>query len=1037
MSQKRCRHYAIRWSTTGGLSAGKHFFRIGFAVRIPIFRGVMSPKRGKFLLFIFLLISVVPGFSQSGQTAASYYIQGEDLLKKDDPEKAYPLLLKAVQLSKQEKDWNTYPKAVNSLALLSGEGDEAAQKEAFGYLFEAIQTLKNAPKDSTMVELYFNIAEFYSNHDEIEKSIQYYVQAKNIRSSLDGEWNSQVARCYHGLGDIYKYYKFDFYQAEKCYDKALLIREKIQFKKPKVLFRNYYSLATTNRSQHDYEKAVSYGEKALEMSKGISPLSEEEAYAMLANIYRDIGETKKAGAYYKNAIRLNKKTNDVANLAWYYQCSAESLASDSLYEDANRDFSMSYSIYTKHKMDNKPLFVNLLIMQLDVYNATGNDVQFDKKLKEIFRKLTALDQLKGRVPYWVYVILGGRQQKKEKYDSALYYYQKALTAAVPAFGTVKAEDNPPEEAIGTTLYIYEALAKKSLALRGKFNTSKDPVFLQKSIKSLRLAEKLLSMERNALDMESAKWKFLDANYDLYENILANLYDGSDLLPKDTIYNLAFRYFEQSKSRSLADALTQTEQSKQISHQDSLFQRHTELKREILNVQADISDALERKQPATEIATLRKKQVTADRNIQVCKMAIEERYPGYFNVRYGYQTPALADVQHIVKERNQVILEYFWGTDWVYGIGISGDEIMFKRIGKPDSIKLAINGVLSHLTKDHAAMDKRVFESFVTHTHGLHNTLLKPFESLTSGKLHIQIIPDGPIGQVPFEILTKKPVLATGDVNYRALEYMIKSYGIGYAYSSSMLIRKSRSVVRKPSLLAVGFTAGQKLRSGDPKLEEIMGAELELEALSKRFGSGKFLVGNEATEANFKTLSPDFDIIHLAIHGRGDIQKNFSSSLYFRSKYDSLDDGELHAYELYGLKLKAMMAVLTACESGLGKGYKGEGMISMASAFTYSGCENILMSLWKVNDQASTRLMDDFYSQLLEGKTIDDALRQAKLDYLDTADELTADPKVWAPLVAYGSLEQVFQKEKSWTYIVAGVCIVVALLLSFRYRKNIF
>ena len=137
--------------------------------------------------------------------------------------------------------------------------------------------------------------------------------------------------------------------------------------------------------------------------------------------------------------------------------------------------------------------------------------------------------------------------------------------------------------------------------------------------------------------------------------------------------------------------------------------------------------------------------------------------------------------------------------------------------------------------------------------------------------------------------------------------------------------------------------------------------------------------------------------------------SFSSSLYFRTKYDSLDDGELHDYELYGLKLNALMAVLSACESGLGRDYKGEGMISMASAFTYSGCANILMSLWKVNDKASTVLMDDFYGQLLEGRTIDDALRQSKLDYLEAADELTSDPKIWAPLVAYGSHERIFQK----------------------------
>ena len=250
----------------------------------------------------------------------------------------------------------------------------------------------------------------------------------------------------------------------------------------------------------------------------------------------------------------------------------------------------------------------------------------------------------------------------------------------------------------------------------------------------------------------------------------------------------------------------------------------------------------------------------------------------------------------------------------------------------------------------------------------------------------------------------------------------------------MLMGKSGRTVRTPSLLAVGFTGGSRLRAPDPGLEEIVGAEEELDALAKRFKQGKFLVGPDATEANFKTLSPEYDIIHLAIHGRGDIKQSSSSSLYFRSKYDSLDDGELHDYELYGLKLNALMAVLSACESGLGRDYKGEGMISMASAFTYSGCSNILMSLWKVNDKASTVLMDDFYGQLVEGKTIDDALRQAKLDYLEKSDELTSDPKIWAPLVAYGSHERIFQKSNK-IVIYGAVALAAALVVIFIARRR--
>jgi hypothetical protein len=130
-----------------------------------------------------------------------------------------------------------------------------------------------------------------------------------------------------------------------------------------------------------------------------------------------------------------------------------------------------------------------------------------------------------------------------------------------------------------------------------------------------------------------------------------------------------------------------------------------------------------------------------------------------------------------------------------------------------------------------------------------------------------------------------------------------------------------------------------------------------------------------------------------------------------------------------------MAVLTACESGLGKGYKGEGMMSMASAFTYSGCQNILMSLWKVNDQASNVLMEDFYAQLLEGTAVDEALRGAKLRYLERSDELSADPKIWAPLVAYGSADQIFRPSFSYRYILFATIALVAVFAIVFLRKR--
>ena len=829
------------------------------------------PLWKKFLIanIVFLLSTSL--FAQSGSSALTLFQEGQTLME-TNPKKAYPIFVESMQLSKKNEDWVTYVNSLNKLAALASKGNGNGD-DVFSWSKEAVEILKQERSDSAFAELHFNVAEFYYDRDEIDLPIYHYEVAKRIWTAINGQWNKRIAQCYHGLGDIYKYSKFDFHEAEKCYEKALLIREKINSRDSSALYQNFYSLAATNRSQHDYEKALSYGSKAISIAEAFDPRLLEETYGMVANIYRDMGESDMAKKYYQTALTLNKKTNNERRKAWFYMCLGETFKNDSMYSEALNHFRISYDIYTKSDVRYKPLLINLIIDMINSYSLNGDDNNFFKMVDEVFNELTNLDKLHSKEAYTVFLLLGDHYNKKGSYDSALVHYQKALIAAVPTFHSLHLEDNPTEDMIGFVYYVYEGLAKKASALKSKFRITKDPSYLKQSLYCLMLAEKLVSKERNTLDLENAKWMFLDANYDLYDEILSSLYEGAGSLTKDTLVSLAFRYFEQSKSRSLSDALSQAEQSKQISSQDSLFRMHTELKRKLFNVQDRINKALEKTEGDKEVAPLREEMVAIDRLIQTCKQSIEEKYPGYFNVKYGYMTPELHDVQQIIQRKRQVLLEYFWGTEWVYALGISEGEVRFERIGNSDSIKAIVNAVLLHFDSEHSSTDQEIFQRFATNAHRLYEILLEPFETLITERERIQIIPDGPLSQVPFEILLREDINAS-KIDYRSLSYMIKAYTIGYAYSSSMLIHNTNRVLRKPNLLAVGFTGGQRLRASEPELDEIAGAEEELELLAKRFAKGKFLVGGEATESNFKSLSPDFDIIHLAIHGKGDIKRIF-------------------------------------------------------------------------------------------------------------------------------------------------------------------
>jgi CHAT domain-containing protein len=983
-------------------------------------------------LLIFLVIASLQlhAFSQGDLSAQELYSSGAALITKK-PDKAFQLLTQAMNASLREDNLDLHIKSVNSIASFNLLNDDR-REIVFSWLKDAFKLLKTSKKNEQLALLHFNIAEYYNRITiEIDTPIFHYQEAKKIWTNLKGEWSAEVSQCYHGLGNIYKYYKSDFYEAEKCYEKALLIRERIGFKDSLVLYRNFYSLAATNRSQYDFEKAVSYGVKTLEIAKSLGPERIELAHGMVANIYRDMGESRQAKKHYLEALRVNEKTNDIDSRAWYYLSLGESLKIDSLYSEALQYFHKAYSLYKLPEVQDHDLFINLLGNMLDTYLKVDDYGGYQSVRKEIFKELSAFGRLRSRQASQAWLAIAEYHSRKSNYDSALYYSQKALIAALPHFNSEDPLTNPSEAEIGINYFVNEILASKALSLRAKYTITQDAEFLRQSIFCCRLAEKLLSAQRNTLDLENSKWEFLDSNYDLYGHLISTLYQASETFDEDSLHQLAFQYFEQSKARSLADALTQAEFTDQILEQDTVFQMLRQLKHELFRTQELIGEE-KNKANSQRISELRENVVNLDRKIQVCKLAIDEKYPSYFRVKFGESNTSLTEVRKIIDTNEQVILEYFWGNDTVYAIGVNDKKVVFCKIGSTDSLSASINKLLSHFATVKSTPDPEIFYSFVENAYRLYEKLLSPFSELLANKKRIQIIPDGLISQIPFEILLEeKPTSKM--VNYQYLKYLIKSHSVGYAYSSFMLTNKTHErSISQPTMLAIGLTDGKKFSNSNADLMYIEGAKKELEILKGRFHEGSFLIDQEATESNFKKLAPDFDIIHLAVHGMGDKKSDFAASLYF-TEHGKQEDGELHAYELYGIKLKALMAVLSSCESGLGKGYQGEGMMSMASAFTYSGCENILMSLWKVNDQISIDLMDSFYDYLSQGESVDDALRSAKLKYLQNADELTADPKVWAPLVAYGKLDEIFQHDRNRIVKIGGLIIVLLTILFISYK----
>ncbi len=274
-------------------------------------------------------------------------------------------------------------------------------------------------------------------------------------------------------------------------------------------------------------------------------------------------------------------------------------------------------------------------------------------------------------------------------------------------------------------------------------------------------------------------------------------------------------------------------------------------------------------------------------------------------------------------------------------------------------------------------------------------LLSGFEDVQK----INFIADGELLMFPFELLRSNN------------QYLIEQYEISYSYSPFLLnesIRTTKHSVNRLLALAPLYNgnstiAAQGLRDDIAEFDsgelyddlyrnnslvslpytrdEVKGIE---SLFSKKKGTVRVLIGDEATKKALNQGVNGFDVIHFATHGYCSTKNPSLSRLVLATdnKNVSTNDAEAFLYldETYDLNLNADLVVLSACKTGTGKILEGEGVMALPRGFIYAGVPNVIASLWKVHDEKTKDLMLAFYEHLLnDNVSYAEALRRAKLD----------------------------------------------------------
>ncbi|HIB43477.1 MAG TPA: CHAT domain-containing protein [Nitrospina sp.] len=296
---------------------------------------------------------------------------------------------------------------------------------------------------------------------------------------------------------------------------------------------------------------------------------------------------------------------------------------------------------------------------------------------------------------------------------------------------------------------------------------------------------------------------------------------------------------------------------------------------------------------------------------------------------------------------------------------------------------------------------------------LYETLIKPI-AFGISKKRIIISPHGPLHYLPFQLL------------HDGEKYLLEDYTLNYIPSATVLRYLADkppigplepegepefigSVADDSSYLPGWGTEGSYEHSdskppksilllGNPELDSdalnLPYSEVEIDNAALFFPDALKLLHDEASETNVKEKASSYEVLHFATHATFDNDDPFNSSLLLAS--DGINDGKLTVEEIYQLKLKPSLVVLSACETGLGKYSAGDEIIGFYRAFMYAGAQSIIATLWPIADEASSFLINEFY-QSFKKNSLGESLRMAQLK----TKEQYPNPVNWAGFVLVG------------------------------------
>lgn len=900
---------------------------------------------------------------------------------------------------------------------LQSKRNSESRRQALEKYAEALPLMRQAGDRRGEAMTLTNIGTTYNALSEPQKAVDPLDQALAIWRALGDRHLEAVtlsvkSRVYNGLGDPQK--------ALESYSLALPVVRAVQDQSAEAV--TLIQIGSIYSQFGELQKALDHFAQALPVLRAVGTRRNEAALLNnIATVYNLLGERQTALQYFQQVIPLARAEKDrgleavaLNNMAHVHNVLVQPKEALEQLDQALKlvrevgDRKVEAAVLTNMGtayayLEDRPKAVDFL----------DRGLQLRVEVKDRQGEAVTLSHLGRAYDRW-------REPKK-----AFEYHEKALP-------------------------IWRALGDRNGEVAALYGMARAESRLDDLSGARRRTEEALAITNTlrtkvaSLDLRASYFASVQDLYKLHIDLLMRLHRRQ---PTEGFDVAALKAYEQARARSLIDMLAEANADIREGADPALLARERSLQ-QMLNVEAQRQMRVLAGQPTKEAATAAQRRID---EVLTQLLAIEAELKADSPHYAALTQPVplgLTEIQSAVTDDSTLLLEYSLGEERSYLWAVTATSFSSYELPSRAVIEAAARRCYDLLTarnqyvKFETADEKRkrvqqADSEYPGAATALSEMLLGPV-ARDLGRKRLLIVPDGALEYLPFAALTV-PRQVAGDARRSRQGFvplMVEHEVTSIPSASTLAVLRQQLKGRVPADKVVAVFAdpvfdkadkrvtGAFSRNGGghhrgfdtqepsppsndvPALQRLPYTRQEADAILALVPATgrKAALGFEANRS--AAMAGDlvkYRIIHFATHSYLDSTnpKLSSIALSMLDREGRSQNGYLRAHEVFNLRLAAELVVLSGCRTGLGKEVKGEGLYGMTRGFMYAGAKRVVVSLWDVQDQATARLMSDFYRELIGAKRAAPpaALRAAQIAIW--RDGRWQAPYYWAGFVLQG------------------------------------